>query len=93
MTKISAATEQEFIDLYNIFNTLPKSIRNQVSVVQKTLHGTECIIECTGDISVNLPSTTQKIIDYGEYIGVFTPLFFFKFIKGNGKNKIDYYFF
>jgi hypothetical protein len=99
--KIVAETQEDFTEIEKRLKELPDSVRNQVEFA--SINGLMDCLECklrlnlgNGEMTFFLPMDTQKIMNFGTFMGIYTPKFFFKientdFWKIN-ESKISYVF-
>jgi hypothetical protein len=99
--KIIAETKEDFAEIEKKLQELPDSVRNQVEFA--SLNGLMDCLECklrlkldNGEMTLFLPNDVQKIMNFGTFIGIYTPKFFFRIEETNfwkiNESKISYVF-
>lgn len=90
-TTISAATQEQFNVVLEKIMKLPNGIKEQISRAEYSPNwGVMAFIDSPHP-TVYLPNSCTSIKDFNDYIGVYSPHFFFKInpsIKSNGINFV-----
>ena len=78
---ISAKSIEEFNNIDSVLNTLPKIILKQIKSAKLSMVGVECVIEYVDSNIVKktiyVPKNVSKIVNFGDYIGIYCDNFFF----------------
>jgi hypothetical protein len=86
--KISANSLESFQANEKLLRKLPQTILDQLECCQSGFR-----LECTfkrifGEADIYLPKNTTQIKDFGDYIGIYSGDYFFKYIKNEGSKEI-----
>jgi hypothetical protein len=99
--KIIAESKEDFAEIEERLKELPDSVKSQVEFA--SINGLMDCLECKLKIKVGekeatyfLPMDTQKIMNFGTFMGIYTPKFFFRIEETNfwkiSDTKISYVF-
>lgn len=99
--KIIAETKEDFAEVEKRLKELPDSVRDQVEFA--SINGLMDCLECkfrlkigNGEMTFFLPNDVQKIMNFGTFMGIYTPKFFFRIEETNfwkiSDTKISYVF-
>lgn len=93
--KILAEDVDKFKAIADALAQLPTTITEQIEIAKNGGVGIECTIRykySQDSQTVYLPNYTQKINDFGDYIGIYCGAFFFKLEGELYKKKVNYIF-
>jgi hypothetical protein len=82
--KIIAETKEDFAEIEERLKELPDSVRRQVEFA--SINGLMDCLECKLRLKIDngemvtffLPNDVQKIMNFGTFMGIYTPKFFFR---------------
>lgn len=97
--KIIAETQEDFAEIESRLKELPDSVRNQVEFasINELMDCLECKFRLVQtQMTYFLPCDVQKIMNFGNLIGIYTPKVFFKIEETSftkiSDSKISYVF-
>lgn len=81
--KIIAETQEDFVEIEKRLNELPESVRHQVEFasINVLMDCLECKLRfkpTQNEMTYFLPNDVQKIMNFGTFIGIYTPKVFFR---------------